>query len=111
MIRQIGKIAANALLLLLCAGSALAQRPGRVTDTFLEELRNKVELHRNAYFRFEMAEREATGEGSEDAAAVYRQAKIKELERYYELNARLENARKAKKEQDLRASELNPAYR
>lgn len=112
MIRQAVRIAAAALVLLLgIAGPVLAQRPGRVTDAFLEELRNKVELHRNAYSRFEMAERDAMGEGSEDAAAVYRQAKTKELEQYYALNAQLENARKAKKEQDLRASEPNPDYR
>jgi hypothetical protein len=91
------------------AGAVLAQQ--RVSSSYVEELRNKVETQRDAFYRFELAEKEALEDGSAERAAAFRDAKAKAYEAYHSLNAQLQKAQFEKREQEKRLSEQNPDYR
>jgi hypothetical protein len=91
------------------AGAALAQ--GRMTSGALQELKNKLDDQRNAYYRLELAEREAQEDGSAERAAVFRQAKDKANEAYQALNAQLKQAEMEKRAQDARQAQQNPDYK
>lgn len=62
----------------------------RVTKDMLGELSSKVELQRQAYWRYASAEQEAQEDNSPERAAVYREAKIKAYDAYMELSAQLQ---------------------
>jgi len=91
------------------AAATMAQQ--RITAASLEELRNKLEYHRNAYHRLDMAEQEALAEGAQDRAAVFASAKAKAHEQYVLLNAELRKAQKEKQQQDKRNAQSAPDYR
>lgn len=91
------------------AKAVLAQQ--RVSSGYVEELRGKVETQRDAFYRFELAEKEALEEGSAERAAAYAMAKAKAYEAYHALNAQLQKAQFEKREQDKRLTEQNPYYR
>ncbi|WP_243358472.1 hypothetical protein [Fundidesulfovibrio terrae] len=90
-------------------GPALAQQ--RVTSNTLQELKNKLDEQRNAYYRIELAEREALKDDSPERASVYQQAKNKAYEAYLALNAQLQQAQMEKRVQDARQAQQNPDYR
>jgi hypothetical protein len=91
------------------ARAVLAQQ--RVSSSYVEELKNKVETQREAFYRFELAEKEALQEGSVERAAAFREAKAKANEAYHTLNAQLQKVQFEKREQEKRLSEQNPDYR
>ena len=91
------------------AGAVLAQQ--RVSSSSLAELANKVETQREAFYRFDSAEKEALEEGSAERAAAFKAAKAKAYEAYHALNAQLQKAQFEKREQDKRLTEQNPDYR
>lgn len=91
------------------SGSAKAEQ--RVTRDQLEELQNRLADRRNAYRRLEQAEQEALADGSPERAAVYREARAKELDSYDALNAQLQKVQALKNEQDAREAQINPDYR
>jgi len=91
------------------AGSALAQQ--RVTSGTLQELKNKLDAQRDAYYRLDMAEREAMEEGSPERAATFREAKNKAYEAYVTVNAQLQKAQMDKRAQDAQNAQANPDYR
>lgn len=84
------------------ADAALAQK--RVTSDQLLKLQNRMDAQRDAYYRFEQAEKEALAEGASDKAALYRQAKVKAHEAYTDLNGQFEKAQAQKGESDRRAA-------
>jgi hypothetical protein len=91
------------------ADAIMAQQ--RVTPSHLEELKNKLDSQRDAYYRFEMAEQEALAEGSQERATIFANAKAKAYEQYVLLNAQLQKAQMEKREQDKRNAQLDPEYR
>lgn len=89
-------------------GEALAQR---ISSSDLEQLRNKVEVQRDAYHRLDMAEKEALEEGAQERAAAFAAAKDKAREQYHQLNAEFKKAQGEKAEQDKRAAQTSPDHR
>jgi len=90
-------------------GAALAQQ--RITSSYLEQLRDKVETQRDAYHLLDMAEKEAREEGAQERAAAYAAAKDKAREQYHRYNEELKKAQAQKTEQDKRAAQDNPDYK
>jgi len=91
------------------AGAALAQK--RVTSDYLLELKSKLETRRDAYYRFEMAEKDALADGSRERAEVFRKAKDKAYQEYVTLNAELQKAQMEKREYDKRIASQAPSER
>ncbi|KAF0232440.1 MAG: hypothetical protein FD177_2525 [Desulfovibrionaceae bacterium] len=104
---------AAALLAVFCitapTGAAMAQQ--KITSSELEQLKNKVETQRDAYYRLETAEQEARDEGASERAAAFATAKTKAHEQYNRYNAELKKAQAQKAEQDKRAAQDNPDYK
>lgn len=103
---------AAALSIAVCiasTGPAMAQQ--RITSSHLEQLRNKVEVQRDAYYRLDMAEQEAREEGALERAAAFATAKAKAQEQYHRLEAELRKAQSNKAEQDRRNAQSAPDYR
>jgi len=91
------------------AGAALAQK--RVTSDYLRELNSRLETQRDAYYRFEMAEKDALADGSRERAEVFRKAKDKAYQEYVTLNAELQRAQMEKREHDRRTAIQAPPER
>jgi len=85
------------------AGAALAQR--RVTSDMIRELQNKVEMQRDAYYRFDTAEKDALADGMNERADAFHKAKQKAYETYVSLSAELKKAEGDKDAYDRKMSE------
>ncbi len=91
------------------AGAALAQK--RVTSDYLLELQSKLQTQRDAYYRLEMAEKDASADGSPEKAELFRKAKDKAYNEYVALNAEFKKAEMEKREYERRVANQKPPER
>ncbi len=86
-----------ALALALCLGAAAlsplpVQAQERITQEQVDQLADRTRAQREAYHRFDAAEREARAAGQTERATSFAQAKAKALESYTQLEAELKAA-------------------
>jgi len=106
MIRTLLLFLTIAILSALPGPSGVALAQSRVTSDTLRQLENTARDRQQACIRLEQAEQDSLAEGGTDKAALYKQAKEHAQQQYAEANARLEEAKAIKREQDRRAKAL-----